>query len=119
MTLRPGSDTGMGSPRRRGGGKTTRNVHMKTRAFSAADSRPLCVMGILGLIFTVKVSKQNSSDGCVLFVDVSFRNERTLEAPIFWGNGNVKLKVETYNELEVIYFKYLVCHHDASRKQIK
>ena len=71
MTLRDrpvsDTDTGMGSGignlpgggerRAGGGGKTTRNVHMKTRAFSAADWRPLRVMGILGLIFTVKVSK--------------------------------------------------------------
>ena len=68
---RLGSDTGMGwlgSPgKRRGGGKTTRNVHMKTRAFSAADSRPLCVMGTLGLIFTVKVSKHTDFFfGCCL-----------------------------------------------------
>ena len=68
---RLGSDTGMGwlgSPgKRRGGGKTTRNVHMKTRAFSAADWRPLCVMGTLGLIFTVKVSKQTDFFfGCCL-----------------------------------------------------
>ena len=94
MTVRPGSDTGMGSPgRRRGGGKTTRNVHMKTRAFSAADWRPLCVMGILGLIFTVKVSKQISSwDGCCL---VSYRIKRAEVNFLSINFGefeNVKLK---------------------------